>query len=106
MQKLKEDWDCKIKVNKFDLKKRFIMYKIDWKEGAFKDLEKLEASVSRRIFKKVDELSEDPFSKDIKRLKGRDDFRLRVGDYRVLFLIEGEIIQILKVGHRKNIYER
>ena len=82
------------------------MYKIDWKEGAVRDLEKLEPSISRRIFKKVDELIIDPFSKDIKRLKGRNDFRFRVGDYRVLFLIEGEVIQILKVGHRKNIYER
>ena len=51
-------------------------------------------------------LSENPFSKDIKRLKGSNDFRLRVGDYRVIFSIEKETIQILKVGHRKNIYER
>jgi mRNA interferase RelE/StbE len=81
------------------------MYKIDWKEGAFRDLEKLESSISRRIFKKVDELSENPFSKDIKRLKGRDDFRLRVGDYRIIFIFQGNNIQILKVGHRKNIYD-
>jgi mRNA interferase RelE/StbE len=80
------------------------MYKIDWKEGAFRDIEKLEPSISRRIYKNVDELAIDPFSKNIKRLKGRDDFRLRVGDYRIIFLIEGSSIQILKVGHRKNIY--
>ncbi|MFA5259573.1 MAG: type II toxin-antitoxin system RelE/ParE family toxin [Candidatus Pacearchaeota archaeon] len=82
------------------------MFKIIWDENSYEQLNKLEPSISRRITKKVCELSENPFSKDIKRLKGRDDFRLRVGDYRVLFLIEGEVIQILKVGHRKNIYER
>ncbi len=81
------------------------MYNIEWKENAIKELEKLESSLARRILKKVDELSENPFSKDIKRLKGCSDFRLRVGDYRIIFSIEQDIIQILKVGHRKNIYD-
>ena len=80
------------------------MYDIKWKEHALQNIEKLESSITRRIIKKVDELSENPFSKDIKRLKGSNDFRLRVGDYRVIFSIENNIIQILKVGHRKNIY--
>ena len=82
------------------------MYNIEWKEHALHDIEKLESSIARRILKKVDELSENPFSKDIKRLKGCDDFRLRVGDYRIIFSIERGIIQILKVGHRKNVYDR
>ena len=81
------------------------MYNIEWKEHALQDIEKLESSIARRILKKVDELSENPFSKDIKKLKGSDDFRLRVGDYRVIFFIEKDLIQILKVGHRKNIYD-
>jgi mRNA interferase RelE/StbE len=82
------------------------MYNIEWKENALRELEKLESSLTRRILKKVDELSENPFSKDIKKLKGSDDFRLRVGDYRIIFFIEKDLIQILKIGHRKNIYER
>ena len=80
-------------------------YYIEWKEHALQNIEKLESSISRRIVKKVEELSENPFSKDIKKLKRRDDFRLRVGDYRIIFSIENNIIQILKVGHRKNIYD-
>lgn len=79
-------------------------FKIIWDERAHDSLNKLEPIISRRILKKVDELSENPFFKDIKKLKGRDDFRLRVGDYRIIFCIEKNIIQILKVGHRKNIY--
>jgi len=82
------------------------MYNIEWKEHALQNLEKLESSTVRRILKKVDELSENPFSKDIKKLKGSDDFRLRIGDYRIIFSIEKENIQILKVGHRKNIYDK
>ena len=43
---------------------------------------------------------------DVRRLTGSDEFRLRVGDYRIIFMIEGEVITILKVGHLKNIYDR
>lgn len=82
-----------------------MLFKIIWDEKAHDSLNKLEPSISRRIFKKVEELSENPFSRDIKRIKGSDDFRLRVGDYRVIFSIEKEIIIILKVGHRKSIYD-
>lgn len=80
-------------------------FKIVWDEKIFDSLNKFESTISRRIYKKVEELSDNPFSKDIKRLKGSNDFRLRVGDYRVIFSIEQNIIQILKVGHRKNIYD-
>ena len=82
-----------------------MIYKIEWKEHALQNIEKLEGFIARRIFKKVEELSKNPFSRDIKRLKGSKDFRLRVGDYRVIFAIEVETIIILKVGHRKNIYD-
>jgi len=81
-------------------------FKIVWDEKAYDSLNKLEPLITRRIFKKVEELSENPFSKDIKRLKGSNDFRLRIGDYRVIFAIEQNTLQILKVGHRKNIYDR
>ncbi|MEK6757826.1 MAG: type II toxin-antitoxin system RelE/ParE family toxin [Nanoarchaeota archaeon] len=81
-------------------------FKIIWDEKAHDSLNKLEPSVSRRIVKKVEELSDNPFSKDIKRLKDYEYFRLRVGDYRIIFSIEKETIIILKVGHRKNIYNK
>ena len=80
-------------------------FKIIWDEKAYDSLNKLEPVISRRILKKVDGLSENPFSKDIKKLKGNGDFRLRVGDYRIIFSIEKDTIQILKVGHRKNVYD-
>lgn len=81
-------------------------YTISYEKEAVQELEKLETSISQRIIKKVDELVDNPFSKDIKRLKGSDDFRLRVGDYRIIFSIEGNSIIVFKVGHRKHIYER
>lgn len=81
------------------------MYKIIWDVKAEEQLFKLDPLISLRIGKKVLELSENPFSKDIKKLKGTEGYRLRVGDYRVLFEILKDKICILKVGHRKNIYD-
>ena len=78
---------------------------IVWDKKARSELDKLEIDIARRIILKVKTLSENPFSMDVKRLQGRDDFRLRVGDYRVIFSIEGNNLFVLRVGHRKNIYE-
>jgi mRNA-degrading endonuclease RelE of RelBE toxin-antitoxin system len=41
---------------------------------------------------------------DVKKLKGRDERRLRVGDYRVLFAIEGTSVVVLAVNHRRDVY--
>jgi mRNA interferase RelE/StbE len=82
------------------------MFKIIWTQRASEELTKIEPHISKRILIKVRDLSENTFSREVKKLKGVDAFRLRVGDYRVIFQIEREIISILKVGHRKNIYEK
>jgi mRNA interferase RelE/StbE len=82
------------------------MFTIKWDEVALKKLDKLEFLTAKRIAKKVKDLQESPFNSDVIRLQGSKDFRLRVGDYRVIFSIEGETMIILKVGHRRHIYER
>ena len=79
-------------------------YKISFEKRALDELRKLDNFVARIIIKNINKLSENPFSKDIKRLKNQNLFRLRVGDYRILFEIKDDIITILKIGHRKNIY--
>jgi len=81
------------------------MYVIKWEERALNELNSLENSLSIRILRKIDSFKENPFLNDVKRLKGHGNFRLRVGDYRVIFSVEGNLIIILKVGHRKNIYK-
>ena len=74
------------------------MYKITWDSKALESLDKLEHHIIKRVLKKTDQLQEDPFHKDVKHLKGKHGFRLRVGDYRIIFNIEGEDIHILKVA--------
>lgn len=78
---------------------------LEWKEGAINQLQKLDSFLSKRIYKKVDELKTNPFTKGIKKLKGEESFRLRIGDYRIIFdaNYKKKVITILRLGHRKNI---
>ena len=82
------------------------MLEIKWEERALNELYKLESQISSRIYKKVCDLKQGFLSKDIKIIRGEDKLRLRVGDYRVLFSVNNNLITIWKVGHRKNIYKR
>lgn len=81
------------------------MFELKWEKRALQELNKFEGFIARRILKKINKLKENPFSKDVKRLQNSGYFRLRVGDYRILFTIKEEIIEIWKIGHRKNIYK-
>ncbi len=83
-----------------------MIYRIEFERRAFYELNKLNQIISRRITKNIKELEQNFESKDIKRLKGMDFYRMRVGDYRVIFKIEKDLIKVLKIGHRKNIYKR
>jgi mRNA interferase RelE/StbE len=80
------------------------MFEIRWEEKALSLLKKLDPLVYKRIINKIDQLKENPFSKDVKKLRITGSFRLRVGDYRVIFDVQGNTIRILSLGHRKNIY--
>lgn len=80
------------------------MFNIIFDEKVLGFLSKLDIFLSKRILKKIGELEKNPFLRDVKRLKGEPLFRLRVGDYRVIFEIDKNTIKILKIGHRKNIY--
>lgn len=81
------------------------MFSIEWHPEVLRELEKLDSFIAKIILKRLDELAEDPFSKDIRRLVGREEYRIRIGEYRVLFLIKGTILTITKVGYRKRIYD-
>ena len=80
-------------------------YKISYEKEVLEELKALEPSVSRRIVVKIDKMSENSGSCDIKKLKASDYYRLRVGDYRVIFIFDRDFIKILKIGHRKKIYD-
>ncbi len=82
-------------------------FQIIWSDPAIRQLKKLDRSVARRVFNKVGELAENPH-RLVQKLVSSPYYRLRVGDYRVILDIQGDVLRILvlKVGHRALIYDR
>ncbi len=80
-------------------------YQIDFKPRAVRDLKKLPPQDNRRIVEKIEAMQSD-LTGDVKRLTNfTPEYRLRVGDYRVLFEIEGQTVVIYRVLHRKDAYK-
>ena len=79
--------------------------RIIWSEPAERALKKLDRPVAKRIYEAVGRLAEDPI-RNVIRLVNSPYYRLRVGDYRVIFDLQADLMRILvvKVGHRKSIY--
>ena len=85
------------------------MYKLIFTNKALKSLKAIPKSDAAKILEKLQELSSNPdLARNVKRLQNHPIaiFRLRIGDYRVLFDKEDalRIIEVIDVGHRKHIY--
>ena len=84
-------------------------YKILWKKSAVKELEKIDKQFIPRIISTIESLSNNPLPVGVKKLSGADViYRIRIGDFRVIYsLYEKElIVEIVKVGHRKDVYKK
>jgi len=70
-------------------------------------LDKLSNSIAEPILEAIAGLEENPRPQGYKKLKGRDGYRIRVGNYRVIYDIYDKelIVDIITLGHRKDIYE-
>jgi mRNA interferase RelE/StbE len=84
-----------------------VKYGLVYTHRAIKDIERLDAKITRRIGRTLLRYEEDP----LKYAEGLTDsrlgtYRFRIGDYRVIFDLEGNEIVVLRVGHRKNIYRK
>ena len=77
-----------------------------WAAKAKEQLKKLETITAHRILNKIKELSKNFTFANIKKIHKRSEYRLRLGDYRIIFEIKDKKIMILRIGHRKNIYNR
>lgn len=84
------------------------MYKIIFKESANKEIQRLPKNIVRKVIAVINKLSENPRPSGYKKLEGQKEilYRVRTGDYRIVYLIEDEIkvVEIRKVGHRKDLY--
>ena len=80
-------------------------YKLVYTKTAFKDIQKLDKVVQKRIGKKIKLYSKNPFAQARKLIDPSiGKYRWRIGNWRVVFDLDKKIIVILKVGHRKEVY--
>lgn len=83
------------------------MRQIIYTRVALKQLRLIPVVAAARIKSKIEKYAEDPASLagNVRKLQGRKGYRLRVGDYRVIFDDDGSVLDILEVGPRGGIYD-
>ena len=82
-------------------------YKIEWKNSAYKELQKLPRPMITRVVAAVSALANEPFPHGVKKLVGSEfSYRIRIGDYRVVYEVFADrlIIEIVRIRHRKDVY--
>ena len=83
-------------------------YKVELTHTAEKELYKLPSGIVEKIVAVLISLEENPRPAGCKKLKGyNNSWRIRIGDYRVIYEVEDKILRILviAIGHRKDVYE-
>ena len=83
-------------------------YSLEIKHSAQRELDSLDDPVFRRTDRKILALSDNPRPPGCKKLRGyKDQWRVRVGDWRVVYLIDDEakLVTITRVAHRREVYE-
>jgi mRNA interferase RelE/StbE len=72
-----------------------------------KDLAKLPKSDVQKIMQRIGGLADNPRPIWAKKLSGREEYRARQGNYRILYVIQDtvRVVQVTKVGHRRHIYD-
>ena len=84
-------------------------YKIEFSRKAERQFRDLTAQIQKRLKPKIDALARTPRPRGVKKLEGEDElYRIRVGDYRVIYQIQDKalIVLVVSLGDRKEIYQR
>jgi mRNA interferase RelE/StbE len=83
-------------------------YKIEWKSSAKRELKKLDIQIIPRLIQAIEGLANNPYPVGCRKIVNSDsNYRIRVGDYRIIYQVQQYqlIIEIIRVGHRKNVYD-
>ena len=82
-------------------------YTVLIKKSAEKEMDKLQKPLFTKVKLKLLSLGVNPHSIGIKKLTNRPEYRMRVGDYRILFSIDdiNKIVEVIAIGHRKDVYK-
>ena len=85
------------------------LFKINPKGSFENDLRKIDRKFIPRILEAIESLSENPFPVQSRKMKGSESsYRLRVGDYRVIYQVdtENKVVTVYHARHRKDVYKR
>ena len=82
-------------------------YSVEWHPKTRKFLKKLSNDISARVVLKVKEVQEDPFH-NLEHYEGKDYYKLRVGDYRLLIDVDfkNKVLLVQVIDHRGRVYDR
>jgi mRNA interferase RelE/StbE len=83
-----------------------VTYRVELDDRAIKELKSLPQEVITRMREVALALARDPRPPGARKLTGRDGYRIRVGDYRVLYEIEDtpRRVRVYRIGHRREVY--
>lgn len=81
-------------------------YTVTLRTSAVKELRKIPVAARQRITEVIDALADNPRPQGVKKMTGIDAWRIRVGDYRVIYSIVDQqlVIEVIKIGNRRDIY--
>lgn len=80
--------------------------KVLFVKSAEKELLRLNKNLAQRIFQKISLLKDNPYVQNSQKLEGGKGYRIRIGDYRVVYIVDNEsqTILIIRIKHRKDVY--
>lgn len=83
-------------------------YRVEVQRSAERDLDRLSTTLFDRISARLITLAEDPRPPGAEKLAGLEAFRVRVGDYRIVYEVDdsGRIVVVTRVRHRRNVYRK
>jgi len=84
-------------------------FEVFWKRSAENELRQIDRQYVSRILKVVEDLCQDPFPENCRKLRGsKSSYRIRIGDYRVIYQVDSKnkTVTIFHVRHRQDAYNR
>jgi len=83
-------------------------YKLVFRRSVYKDLKPIPKADVKRILARINALAFDPRAKGCEKLSGQERYRVRQGVYRIIYEIVDDtlVITVVKIGHRREIYQR
>ncbi len=83
------------------------VYRIEFRPAALREFRKIDRSMQPRIQGAITLLAQDPRPPASRQLRGREGYRLRIGDYRIIYSIDDGVllIVVITIGHRRDVYQ-